>query len=473
MQIPILNGIYSDEAPDFRTSYPKNLIPVPKVNGISDGYLRPADGLVELAEGTAVDRGGINWDGTLYRVLGSKLVSISSAGVIAEIGEVGGTTELVTMKYSFDRLAVASNNNLFYYNTSIGFIQVTDPDLGDVVDLEWVDGYFMTTDSEYIVITELADPTSVDPLKYGSSEAAPDPIVALLKLRNEIYALNRYSIEVFDNVGGTGFPFQRIDGAQIDRGVLGTHACCVFMETIAFMGGGRDEAPAIWLGNNATAIKISSREIDQILAEYTEEELAICKLETRIDKSHNFLLIHFQDQTLVYDANASQIMQTQVWHSLSSVLLGTESIGDSRYRAKNLVWVYDKWVFGDPTSFKIGYYTDTISTHFGDDIDWEFGTTVIYNEGNGAIIHELELVCLSGRVALGADPTIWAQYSLDGSTWSNPRPISAGKQGERNKRLVWLQQGTMRNWRIQKFRGTSDGHTAVIRLEAKIEPLYA
>jgi len=72
MQIPIVNGIYTDEVADFRTSYPKNLIPVPKQQGISTGYLRPADGIVEFGTGPGIDRGGINWNGVYYRVRGSK-----------------------------------------------------------------------------------------------------------------------------------------------------------------------------------------------------------------------------------------------------------------------------------------------------------------------------------------------------------------------------------------------------------------
>jgi hypothetical protein len=57
------------------------------------------------------------------------------------------------------------------------------------------------------VVTELSNPLAVNPLKYGSSEVDPDPVVALIKLRNEVYALNRNTIEVFDNVGGELFPF--------------------------------------------------------------------------------------------------------------------------------------------------------------------------------------------------------------------------------------------------------------------------
>jgi hypothetical protein len=243
MQIPILSGIFTDNGPDFRTSYPVNLVPTPKQSGISTGYLRPGDGIVANGTGPGADRGGINWRGELYRVMGTKLVEISSAGVVTILGDVGGPVdELVTFDYSFSELAIASGGRLYYWD-GLTLVQVTDPDLGVVLDVVWVDGYFMTTDGEFLVVTELTDPTQVNPLKYGSSEVDPDPVVALLKLRNEVYALNRNTIEVFDNVGGTLFPFQRIDGAQIQKGVVGTFACCVFEETIAFLGSGRNEAP--------------------------------------------------------------------------------------------------------------------------------------------------------------------------------------------------------------------------------------
>lgn len=76
----------------------------------------------------------------------------------------------------------------------------------------------------------------------------PDPIKAVLKLRNEVYAVNRYTVEVFSNVGGSGFPFQRISGAQVTRGAVGTHAATVFQESIAFVGGGNTKALASLLG---------------------------------------------------------------------------------------------------------------------------------------------------------------------------------------------------------------------------------
>jgi len=464
VQIPILSGIFTDNGPDIRTAYPVNLIPVPTTSGISAGYLRPADGIVTFGTGPGIDRGGINWRGECYRVMGTKLVKIFNDGNVTTLGDVGGSG-LVTFDYSFDRLAVASSGSLYYWNGAT-LTKVTDPDLGTVNDFVWVDGYFMTTDGEYLVVTELNDPTQVNPLKYGSSEADPDPVVALLKVRNEVYALNRNTIEVFDNVGGDFFPFQRIEGAQIMKGTVGTFACAVYLDAVAFLGGGRNETVSVFLGANSGTIKIATREIEVLLKSYTEAQLSGVKLESKANEGHQHLWIHLPDRTIVYDAAASSALGQPVWFTLTS---GTA--GFSEYRARNLVWCYDKWLVGDTAAANVGYLNDTISSQYGDIARWEFGTLILYNDGRGAIIYDLELVGLTGRVAFGLNPQIATSYSLDGQTWSQENYIRVGGQGNRAKRLRWLRQGGMRNWRIQRFRGDSQAHATFLRLEAAIEPL--
>lgn len=467
MQIPILNGIYADATPELRTAYPVNMVPVPKQSGISNGFLRPGDGIVANGTGPGTDRGGINWNGICYRVMGTKLVSVASNGAVTVLGDVGGPVNtMVTFDYSFDRLAIASGGRLYYWSPSLSLIQVTDPDLGTVLDVVWVDGYFMTTDGEFLVVTELTDPTQVNPLKYGSSEVDPDPVVALLKLRNEIYALNRNTVEVFDNVGGELFPFARIDGAQLQKGVVGTFACCVYIDRIAFLGSARNEAPGIYVGAAATTQKISTQEIDELLLTYTEAQLATVKLEARNDKSHQHLYVHLPDRTVVYDAAASEALGEQVWFTLTTTV-----VGFSQYRARNLVWAYDKWLVGDPQSSAIGYLVQDTGHHWGQQVRWEFGTIIAYNEGNGAIFNRLELVSLTGSVALGTNPQISTSYSTDGLSWSQDKSISVGTIGNTAKRLAWFQQGHMRNWRIQRFRGDSDAHVSFMRLEAQIEAL--
>lgn len=464
MQVNILSGIYSSADADYRTKYPRNMVPIPLAQGISSGYLRPADGIKLFGVGPGIDRGAIKWNGSMYRVMGSSLVRIDADGSSTTLGDVGAGGQ-VRLDYSFDVLAIASAGSLYYWDGST-LAKVIDADLGLVVDMMWIAGYFMTTDGTNVVVTELTDRMAVNPLKYGSSEADPDRVVTIRKRKNEAYILNRYTVEVQDNVGGNNYPFQTVPGALTERGCIGRDACSIFLGSIAFVGSARNEAPAVWLMQGGETLKLSTREIDLILRDYTEDQLSGVVMEARADKAQQLLLIHLPDQTLVYDGAASLVVNQPIWHvATSSVVdLGT-------YRARNMVWCYDKWLAGDPTSSNIGELVSDVSSHYGAVNGWDFGTQVLYNGSNGAIVHEVELVGLTGRAALGINPTIWTSYSLDGVTWSQEKSISGGKQGDRTKRLQWRTQGDMENVRTQRFRGTSDFHGSFARLEVKLEPL--
>lgn len=465
MQIPIISGIYTDSgAPDFRSAYPRNMVPVPKAQGVSNGYLRQADGIMQAGMGPGIDRGGIRWNSQLYRVMGTKLCRISAEGSVEVLADVGDG-EAVTMDYGFDRLAISSGKRLYYWDGG-NLTQVIDSDLGQVLSVKWIAGYFMTTDGVDIIITDLNDPANVQALNYGSAEADPDPIYAVDMLRNEAYAFGRYTIEVFQNVGGDGFPFQRVQGAQIGKGIMGSKSYALLGDTFAFLGSGRGEAPGIYQMTPGNVQKISTREIDQTLLEYSEDELSRAVMETRVDKGHQHIYIHLPDQCLVYDTIGSAVIGDPLWFTLTSSITGRGT-----YRARGLVWCYDRWCVGDPTSTAFGVLTDSEGHHYGQTVGWEFSTQVVYASGNGAIIHDLELVCLSGKAAPGGRPVMFTQYSQDGQTWSQERPVSVGTTGERLKRIAWRNQGHLRHWRVQRFRGMSDARIAVARLEAQVEPL--
>ena len=473
-QVPIISGIFSDTNPDFRTAYPHNMVPVPKATGVSSGYLRPAEGLVEFSAGSGPDRGAIVWDGVCFRSQGSQLVRVDSAGVTTGLGDIGSGGP-VGFDYSFDYLGISSGGRLYLYDGSTltlntGRDNPPDPsagsDIGLVKSFVWLDGYFVVTDGEFISVTELNDPFVINPLKYGSSEIDPDPIQALLELKNELYAVNTHSIEVFDNVGGTGFPFQRVDGAQIQKGCAGPDAAVVFDDKIAFVGGGREESPAVYLAINGAYQKISTREIEEILIGYTSDEIAGVVLEARNFLTHSFLYIHLPDMTIVFDIAGTKVAKVPVWFTLSGGI-----VDKTRYPARNMVWAYDRWLAGDPDSGKISELSREVSAHFGQEVKWQFNVGILYNSGAGAIVHDLELVCLTGETKLGQCPVVTTQYSTDGLDWSQPRTVSAGKPGDRAQRVSWRRQGKMRSWRTQRFSGSTDAHLSIARLEARFEPL--
>ena len=120
-------------------------------------------------------------------MMGDQLVKLNSDETITELGFVSTDADYSQARLvnGFDELAICSNERLYIWDEDAETLtQVTDGDLGTSLDVIWIDGYYMSTDGEYLVITELGDPTSVNPLKYGSSEVDPDPIVGLIKLRS-------------------------------------------------------------------------------------------------------------------------------------------------------------------------------------------------------------------------------------------------------------------------------------------------
>ena len=178
------------------------------------------------------------------------------------------------------------------------------------------------------------------------------------------------------------------------------------------------------------------------------------------------LYAHLPDRSLVFDSAGSQAVKAAVWYTLTTSL-----VGFGMYRARFFTWAYNRWNVGDPNSARIGRTDQTVSTHWGETVRWEFATTLIYNEGRGAIVKNIELVGITGRTAVGTDPTISTSSSRDGVQWSQPHSISVGGTGDRSKRLAWRRQGFLRNFRSQRFHGTSDAHIGVMRLEVDLEGL--
>lgn len=464
MQVSILKGIYADSQANFRASYPINREPVIGENGISQGYLRPSPGLTVLYTGAGLDRGAILWNGYCHRVMGPSLVRIDGGIVnLGTVGFDGGAP--VSMDYSFDRLAVSSAGNLFYWDGAT-LTQVTDPDLGTVIAVIWIAGYFMFTDGATIGVTDLADPLSVNPLKYGSSEVDPDLILGLKKIRGEAYVLNRYTIQNLQNVGGSGFPFTDNAGGFIPKGCVSTHGACDFLETFAFVGGGRNEAVSVYLAGPAQALPISTPQIDAELAALTVEQQAAIEVEARVADDEQRLLIHLPNKTLVYYQRASMAAKTPVWGILAS---GEDA--DEAYLGRHFVYAQNRWLCGGPAV--VGYLDETTTKQFDQAAAWRIDTQLLYNGGKGGIVRSVELVGLPGRGS-AANPVAYFSMTRDGQTWTDEKAVSLGSPViGRQTRMQWRPKTRFANYAGFRFRGIDDSLASFAYLEADIEPLNA
>lgn len=468
-QVSILSGFTADTGVDFRSSYPKNLVPVPAETGVSAGYLRTAEGISQYntpnKDITGRGRGGYMWNGIAYWVMGKFLCSMNEGGLLTVLGDVGDNGLDVTFTKSFDVMAIASAGSLYYWDAS-KLVRVTDKNLGVCIDVVWMDGYFVSTDGESLVVTDLNNRMTVNVLRYGSSEADPDPVVGVMKLRQELYAFNRNTIEVFDNVGGTGFPFARNVGAMIEKGAVGTQMFCRFDQVLAFVGGAEDEPCSVYLGSGGAATKIATREIEDVLLEYTESELATSSIVARMSRRHQNLIISLPRHTLVYDAAASLVLESPVWYTLhSSPDLATP------FHGRHFLFGYNKWFVDDRNLPRIGLLDKDIFTQYGADVGWQFNTVLVYNESRAAVLHSVELIGAPGRASIGDDPHLFFSWSVDGLTWSIERLISMGKQGQRTKRLAYRPKVRFQQFMGMRYRGANACIVSFMRLEAALEPL--
>lgn len=465
MQIPIYEGIYVDAVADFRTSYPQNLIPTPKKTGFSDGYLRTAEGAALFGATPGRDRGGIQWNGVLYKACGSKLVRIDAAGVATTIGDIGDNGVDAVFTFSVDRLGIASNGILWYYQTTTGVLdRVVDPDIGIVNFVLWIDGYFAVTDGTTIAVTDLTDPYAVNPLKYGSAEESPDRINSLLHISGQMVANGGLTNEFFQNIGGNLFPFQRLPNALIERGSCGTFATCLYNQTFAFVGNGINEAASVYIAGPGSTASIATREIDILLSELTDAQRALIKIETRVDKKMQLLYVHLPTKTMVYDINATVLFGIPIWFILNS---GAD--GELPYRCRNFVYVYSKWTCGDQQANQTGYLVTNVTTQYGQVVPWQFDTTFGFNQGFGSIFHEVELHHKPG--AAGAIATVWHSWSDDGQTFSALRPAMPTGQGQTLIRAIWLIGRLMRDASVLRFKGMNSTPDSFGALTANVEPL--
>lgn len=465
--IPFLQGIYM-QGSDARVALPVNWEPVPAQSGVADDYMRPVEGIDSFTTGQGNDRAAIVWtgagNGVHYRVSGTKLISVSASGLVAVIGDVGGSGH-ARLDFSFDLLGILSDGKLFYYN-GIVLTQVTDPNIpANLIDMVWVDGYWAVTDGEDVAVSDLATPTAFQLLKFGGTDR-PNPVKCLLKVINELHVISENYIDVFRNIGGSGFPFQRIPSAVVTKGAVGTRAACVFEGRVGFLGGGRNEEPSVYLGYNAQSVKIASAEVDMILDGYTTAQLAASTVESQIARGVQRLFVHLPDRTLTYDAIMSAKMGFPVWHVRVSAIDGYSAL-----RAQHYVRVNDQWVAGDPASTAIGTMTKISSMHYGEHVRMEFTTGALRSGPGGVVMHRLTLFAITGDVAEGDEPRISMSYSRNGQDYSMPRSIPSGIRGDTFKRLEWRKLGTWKQFRTIRIQADSMSRISPMSLDADMAVL--
>jgi hypothetical protein len=437
---------------DYRDALPVNMHAVERNILGAVGYMLVFPGLTLIATGQGIDRGGRYNErfGKHYRTSGTSLVRVNTDDTVDVLGAMSGT-EQVAMPYSFNTQCIISDGRMFLWDEDTStFTEVTDPDLGDPIDGVWVDGYYFLTDGEFIYHTDINDETAIDPLKFATSEFSPDPTLGVsLTQDDKVMVWNRYSLEYFVNVATENFAFQRVETRAQKIGIVATHAKCESEGNWYITGGRKEEALGVYAVSVGSSTKVSTREIDKILAQYTEPELVDMRMDSVEEDNIHFIYVHLPNETVVFNANIAKSQGLDdAWFILKT---GT---GDETYRGIN--GVFDgkrgKWVFGDKVNSNIGLFDNTVCTQYGEIAEWLLYTPLMSLDGQS--VDEIEIETLPGNV-VDDDATVAFSTTYDGVTYSQEWWTLYGEENDYNQRFYIRRLGDVSDWVGFRFRGAS------------------
>jgi len=463
--IPMLKGdkIAPGLETDYRDAMPVNMYAVERQTLGAAGYMLSYPGLTQIGTGQGQDRGAIYNErfGDQYRLSGTNLISVSADGATVVLGAILGVDQATLSAYSFITQCIVANGEAYLYSPTAGLVQIVDADIGSPIDVVWVSpGFYFFTDGEYLYHTDLADETSINALSYDTSEFSPDKTLGVsLNAEDKIMVWNRHSLEYFTYIASAaGFAFQRLKTRTQRTGIVATHAKVEIGGKVYITGGGEKEAVGIHIIGTGSVEKISTREIDKILKQYTEPELVDMRMEGRMEDGVTFVIVHLPNESLCFNENIAQKFgSASAWTLLKS---GT---GDTPYRAIN--GVNDarsaKWVYGDKQEANIGYLDNDKCTHYGEIAEWIIYTPFLKLETLS--VDEISLETIPGHT-ITDDATVALSASYNGLTYGAEYWIDYGAENEYGKGFYARAVGYVPNWVGYRFRGATRSRMAFLNL---------
>jgi hypothetical protein len=405
LTIPIIGGDQVLSNADYADAIPINMLAVIRDIKGNPGYLISHDGLTQTHTGQGVDRGALfneRW-GRSFRVSGEKLIEIVGGSVVV-IGDIPGA-DRVRMAYGFNSMMIVASGSAYRYDGTT-LTLMTDPDFGVPIDVIWLDQYYLFTDGENLYHTDIGDETSINPLKFATSELSPDKTKAVGRTQdNLLIAINRYTTEYFVDQANENFAFTRINQKAVNCGIVSTGGWIETGGRVYMLGGAKNEPVTFKLLGAAQAETAATDYIERIINSYSEADLSTAYLEGRSCARDQLVYIQLPNHTLLYNVFVANKFGPQyAWSELRS--------GEEAWRACN--GVYDtnlgKWIFGDKLGTTIGKLDDTLASHYGASVTSQFQTALIPMES--VSVSELELNVVSGY---GEDTALFVSTTQNGS----------------------------------------------------------
>ncbi len=477
MQLEIATGFYQSDSKPLAAQRCVNWMPViPQASTLNQRALFDVYGIAQKSlTGDAIigqNRGGWVVNGVPYFVCGQSLYSISATDVVTDHGSIPGISRVSMADNGRYLVIVVPGDKAFAFdNTTSTLTEITDGDFVTADTVSFKDGYFIftNTDGEKFFVSNLNQPLVYDALDFGSADVRPDKIVATHVNQNELFVFGEETIELFQNIGGSGFPFQRVPGGNLQKGLHAKHSVIDFDNSFVFIGGAPNELSAIWKFSGGLQ-KISTSAIDNAIQEFTEDEISDAFAMTysfggNFLVSFTFTSTRIPSKTFVYDATTSALAGESTWHERQS------GVVDDKWRVTSIVSAYGKLLVGDSIDGRIGEMSKTVHDEYSAPIYRRKASMPFISDNLPVFAGELQLTMESGVGTIaGLDPQVQMRFSDNGArTWSNGFWRSYGKIGNYDRLPTWRRQGRIPRHRVLEFVTSAAVKSNVLRLDASAE----
>ena len=470
--LPIANGFYeSDSLPisaqECVNWYP-NIVQAPALN---QETLIGTPGKVQLASTgdliTDANRGSHTLAEIPYAVNGGNLYTFDDAFVLTNLGVIEGTGRVSMDENGTQLMILVPGGKGYIFTVAGGLVEITDADFtanGAPQHFVYIDGYFLaTTDEKKFIISALNDGLSWNALDVGSAESDPDKVVAPIVHNNQAVITGTITAEFFQNQAvGADFPFTRT-GLFLSVGVKAPFTLVKANETFMFIGGGKNESPAIWQMVGNSVQKISTTAIDTILQRFTNEEISTAFAWSYAQKGAYFVGFALPTTCLVIDTVTGR------WHERKSQIIDNSGITQTvRSRINSLVTAYGKVIVFDSQDGRIGHLDPDTYTEYGRNIIRPVATQPFQNNMESMKVTSLELTTESGvGNDTKEDPVITMEISKNGKTYGPQRTRKLGKKGEFKRRAIWRRNGRIPRLSVCRFVHSAPVKPVIIQLTGK------
>ena len=441
--------------------------------------LRRAPGVTQFAtDGTSnAVRGAREMLGVWYVVIGPTLYSLTSSGLLSEIGTGILGTGLVRMADNTACLTIlvpgtanawtyCPNGPGFELLTAAGFTQY------GAIDVWYVDTYtcFLATNGRTMFSDDGQEASGQGQITFNTGSAfarelGTDLWVGFGVANRQLFMAGERTSEALGNAGNQlGSPFASSPAPFVELGMhpLGAYTIALLCPSSAPLGGlcfVTNDYRVMFRQTNSLPQRVSNHAVETLLA---SSSLTGCYAMPIDFCGHTFyvLTLPAQQLTLAYDFTTGE------WCKLSSLIGGVWSY----WRPTCSFKAFGQQYVGDSQGSGIGQLTETTYTEYGNPIKTEWTTQSIYDSHNRISHRRVEAVVTAGQsTSLTAGANITCYVSDDSGQTYHALPLrNLGVDGAYTARAYWMNVGLSRD-RTYKFQISDPTPVFAVDMPAELQ----